>query len=183
MLVMAPAATYAQSEAATTTAAAAAAQDDLRMEAELARLEAEAARLDAINAGTERGEVDGPTLGAQLVKMIIMLTAVCLLAYLLLGRLLPKLMQLNPAVRHSMTAMPPRGLIAVVDRLSLDPKRTVYVIRVGEELFLVGVTEQGMNMLSKLVLEDLPVDDKGASALGGLSRFASLLTQRPEKES
>lgn len=84
---------------------------------------------------------------ASLLRTMLALAAVCGLAYLLLGKLLPKLMKIAPANAT--------GIISVVDRLPLDQRRAVYVIRAGQSYFLVGITDQGMTMLSRLDESDV----------------------------
>ena len=120
---------------------------------------------------------------AHLLNGLILTAFVCLLAYLLLGKLLPKFLQMNPALRRSMTATMPQGLVEVIDRLPLDARRSVYVIKVKNECFLVGTTEQSMTMLSKLDLSESEAnqDDSESKNGSGLSRFAGLLKKQSSK--
>jgi flagellar protein FliO/FliZ len=120
----------------------------------------------------------------QAMQWLVMTAFVCLLAYLLLGKLLPMFLRMNPAMRRSMAATMPQGLVEVMDRLPLDARRSVYVFKVKNECFLVGCTEQSMTMLSKLDLCELEAegDDAGAKNFPGLSRFAGILKKQSSKE-
>ena len=94
----------------------------------------EAAGLDSIEA---------PSFGRAFLEMVLVLGGVCLLAYLVLGKLLPRVLRV-PAPSAS------GRLLSVVDRLAIDPRRSILVIRMGEHHFLVGNAENGMSMLARL---------------------------------
>lgn len=118
--------------------------------------EAKRAQLEAIeswtpNADAAAGEKkeDLPSLGFAFFKMILVLGAVCLLAYLSLGKLLPRLMRVQQPIAG-------RRIMHVVDRLPIDQRRSIMIIKTGEELyFMVGVTEQGITLLSRLDADDV----------------------------
>jgi flagellar biogenesis protein FliO len=119
----------------------------------------------------------------QLIKMVLMLGAVCVLAYLLLGKLLPRAMSLTTTGRRAMLAAPSRGVVEVVDRLALDQRRALLVVRVGQELFLVGLADQGISLLSRLDPESVgALPDPSEEAASFLSRFQGILKQRMDKE-
>lgn len=123
------------------------------------------------------------SLFAKLLQMMFVLGLVCVLAYLVLGKGLPKLMSLSPAARRGMIAAPPRGVVEVVDRLPLDPRRSLVVVRVGKSYFLVGVSEQGMTLLSRLddpILEGLSGEKVESGSF--LGRFQGILNKRMDKE-
>ena len=126
---------------------------------------------------------DGAQLASKLFQVILWTLITCLLAYLILGKLLPKILQLTPAGRRGLTATAPKGLITIIDRLPLDARRSVCVVKVGDEHFLVGVTDQAMTMLSKLDLADLDSleQEKAGEGLPGFSRFTALLKNHSEK--
>jgi flagellar biogenesis protein FliO len=150
----------------------------VRQEAE--RFEAQESRAKR---RSDNDRVDGDFAG-RLLQSFFALGAVVILIYIILGKGLPRLLQLSPTARRGMIAMPSRGLVEVIDRLPLDPRRSVYVIKVGSAYFLVGVADQGMTMLSKLDDADLErVAEIAPNAKPVLERFSSLFAARQrEKE-
>jgi flagellar protein FliO/FliZ len=110
--------------------------------------------------------------------MMLTLGAVCLLAYLSLGKLLPRLMRVQQPIAG-------RNILQVVDRLPIDQRRSIMIIKTGEELYyLVGVTDHGINLLSRLDADD--IDTALATAVTPepprLGRFAQALLGRSQKE-
>lgn len=81
-------------------------------------------------------------LGWSLVRMLVVLGLVVGLAYLTLNVGLRKLLGLPAAGR--------KGLVAVVERVPLDQKRTLYVVKAGDDLLLLGGTDLGVTFLAKL---------------------------------
>ena len=149
-----------------------------------AQFEAELKKLgDEENSASGVTAADGAQLASKLFQIILWTLITCLLAYLILGKLLPKILQLTPAGRRGLTATAPQGLITIIDRLPLDARRSVCVVKVGDEHFLVGVTDQAMTMLSKLDLTELGAleEAKEAAGLPGLSRFTAMLKNHSEK--
>jgi flagellar biosynthetic protein FliO len=63
------------------------------------------------------------------------------------------------------------GLIKVRARVSLEPRRALYVIEVGGRTMLVGSSEGGIQMLAEVEASELPAP---AVASGG---FAALVAQ------
>ena len=124
----------------------------------------------------------GTSLVGDFLKMVVVLAAVCLLAYLLLGKFLPRVLALNPAMRRSMGASPGHGIIKVVDRLPLDTRRTVFLLEVQGAFYLVGTTEHSMNLISEVDPESLaePLAESDAGPI--LDRFSSLLKKKNDKE-
>lgn len=154
---------------------------------------AEQRRLERVRAELEAAGPDSPTntgqqgmpksYVAQLIQTVLMLAATCALAYLLLGKLLPKLLGMTTAGRRAMIATPARGVLSVVDRLPLDPRRALLVVKVGDEHFLIGVAEQSMTLLARL--DDSSFAAADAQPEGGgklLGSFARLLERRMDKE-
>jgi len=119
------------------------------------------------------------TMGAQLLSTMFMMVAICALAYLVLGKLLPKVMGLSVAGRRAMVGTAPTGVLQVVDRLALDPRRALIVVKVGEEHFLIGMTDQAMTRLAKLDDTTLPPPAENKPILGA---FGRLLERRLDKE-
>ena len=75
--------------------------------------------------------------GASLLRMTLALLAVCALAVFVL-RLLRRR---SPAGRSS---------LRVIDRLSLEPRRTLYVVEAAGRYLLVGVGDGPMTVLAEL---------------------------------
>ncbi len=149
--------------------------------AEAVRLQAEAARLERVAAEQDAsgGGAAEPTdsLWPTFIRTVIMLSAVCLLAYLLLGKLMPRLMNIEPPTA-------PRRLLKVVDRLAIDQKRSVMILQLGDDYFLVGAAEQNITLMSKLDAEQIErlVAESGPSN-PGLARLGDLFVRRHAKGS
>ena len=123
-------------------------------------------------------ENDLPSLSYMFFKMVLTLGAVCLLVYLSLGKLLPKLMRVQAPIAS-------RRILQVVDRLPIDQRRSIMIIKSGEELYyLVGVSENGINLLSRIDSDE--IDSALATATvpepPRLGRFAQALLGRSNKE-
>lgn len=156
---------FAQTPAPTSTTAA-----------EALRLKEESDRLEAIAAAAELRpaprEID---FGAQLLRSLLVLAGVCVFAYLVLGKALPRLMRMTSSGRRAMYGVESRGVVEVIDRLPLEPRRVIYVLKVGGSHFLVGSVEQGMSMIARLSDEDVESAKaiaeraaRGAGLAGGL---------------
>ena len=148
--------------------------------AEQARLKAEAAKLERLQAEqeAETGADDAPaSLWPTFLRTVVMLSAVCLLAYLLLGKLMPKLLQIEPPTAS-------RRLLKVVDRLAIDQKRSVMILQLGDEYFLVGAAEQNITLMSKLDAEQLErLLAEPVPTAPGLAKLGELLVRRQAKGS
>ena len=90
----------------------------------------------------------------MLLRMILVLGAVCALAYVVLRWGVKRLVTFDPARG--------RGL-EVVERLGIAPKRSLLVVRTGGEYWLVGSSEAGLEMLGKLDAEAWAEYDPGGS--------------------
>jgi flagellar biogenesis protein FliO len=126
---------------------------------------------------------DGANLVTKLVQIIIATVITCLLAYLILGKFLPKILQMTPGGQRGLNAAASPGLITIIDRLPIDARRSVCVVKVKDEHFLVGMTEQSMTMLSKLDLSEIQAEQLASKTqeVSGLSRFTGLLKKHSEK--
>lgn len=91
------------------------------------------------------------SLGWSLVQTFVVLGLVVALAWLTLNVGLRRLMGLAPAGR--------RGIVSVVERVPLDQKRALYVVRAGGEVLLLGASELSVNVITKLDASvlDVPV--------------------------
>ena len=159
-------------------------EDQRRRREQAAELEAVYERDDF--GGNTRFESDQPGFVGAVAKMVMMLGAVVLLAYLLLGKLLPKLLALSPTARRNLATFAPQGVVEVVDRLPIDPKRAIYVVKVGGGYFLIGVGEQNLSLLARLDPDDLFAGGADAAANKAAGRgsgpFGRLLSKRTQKE-
>ncbi|MDB4929326.1 MAG: hypothetical protein JWM10_1810 [Myxococcaceae bacterium] len=86
-----------------------------------------------------------PSLGAALAQTLIALGAVCALAWWLL----------RWAARRGV-GRSPAGVIEVVDRVALDPRRSLLVVRVGPKVLLLGGSDGSLSLLSELDPATLP---------------------------
>ena len=79
--------------------------------------------------------------GWILLRMIAVLAAVCGLAYVLLKWGVRRLVPIDP--RRS-------GRLEVVERLGMAPKQSLFVIRAGDQYWLVASSESGLELLAEL---------------------------------
>jgi len=77
-------------------------------------------------------------LGRYVVETLVMLTGVAALAVLLLS------------VGRRLGIGRPSGPLELVGRLPLDGRRAVYLVRVGETVYVVGASESGLSKLGEL---------------------------------
>lgn len=79
--------------------------------------------------------------GWMLLRMLLILGAVCALAYALLRWGVKRIVPFDPNKA---------GRLELVERLATGPKRTILVVRAGEEYILVGSSEAGFERLARL---------------------------------
>lgn len=103
-----------------------------------------AAQLTASGSPIDPEPVQGESAGFLLFKTLVVLGVVVAFIYLTLNVGARKLLRLNG---------PGNALVKVIDRVPLDPKKSLYVVHVAGEFMLVGAAEQGMSLLSKLDAE------------------------------
>lgn len=89
-------------------------------------------------------DLDEPdSMAATMFRTLLVLGVVVGLIYLSLNFGLRKLMGIK--------GMPGRsGLVQVVERVPLDPKRTLFVVKAGGEFLLLGGADQNLSLISKL---------------------------------
>jgi flagellar protein FliO/FliZ len=80
-------------------------------------------------------------LGHYVVETLVMLTGVVALVVLLLS------------VGRRFGLGRQSGPLELVGRLPLDARRAVYLVRVGETVYVVGASESGLNKLGELPKE------------------------------
>jgi len=82
-------------------------------------------------------------LGHYVVETLVMLTGVAALAVLLL------------TVGRRLGVGRPSGPLELVGRLPLDGRRAVYLVRVGETVYVVGASESGLTKLGEVEKDGL----------------------------
>ena len=82
--------------------------------------------------------------GWMLVRMFLVLGAICALAWVLLRWCFKRL---------APTQVDQQGSLEVVDRLGVGSGRVILVVRAGEEYLLVGSSEAGLERLGRLDAE------------------------------
>ncbi len=102
-----------------------------------------------------------------LIETFVTLLAVCAIAFVVL----------YGARRFGLGRA--QGPIQLVGQLPLDARRSIYLVRIGEQVLVVGVGEGGMTKLGEMPAADLPA----APPVG--TPFASVLSRvlsKPKKD-
>ena len=107
----------------------------------------------------------------EYLKVIAMLAVVIVFAFIALRFWLPKLTGIRAATT---------GPLNVACRLTLEPRKTLYVVRAGSDYVLLAASDAGVQFLTSL---DANVEwgrppDLPSRATPGQSYFASLLRTR-----
>ena len=89
--------------------------------------------------------------GGYIVQTFVTLLAVCALAYAILFG------------ARKLGLGRPRGPIRLVGQLPLDARRSIYLVKVGEQVLVVGASEAGFTKLGELPAAELPAEE-GATA-------------------
>jgi flagellar protein FliO/FliZ len=76
----------------------------------------------------------------MLLETMLALGVVCGLAYLVFRFALPRLS----------TARSANSMVRVVDRVGLDPRKSLYVVEVAGRWLLIGASEAGVHLVSEL---------------------------------
>ncbi|MGD0676154.1 MAG: flagellar biosynthetic protein FliO [Polyangiaceae bacterium] len=92
-----------------------------------------------------------PSTG-YLVQTLVTLLAVCVIAVVVLW------------VGRRMGLGRASGPIELRGHLPLDPRRTIYLVKVGEHVFVVGVGEGVFTKLGEMPANELPSGDVAPSA-------------------
>lgn len=98
-------------------------------------------------AGSSAATEEPESMGWMLLRTVLVLGAVVASIYLTLNVGLRRLMGLQGATPGRQT------VVSVVERLPLDPKRALFVVKAADEYLLVGGGESGLQLLSKLDTE------------------------------
>lgn len=98
-------------------------------------------------------DANPPSLGAALAQTLVTLAAVCALAW----------WTLRWAARRGV-GRSPAGVVTVLDRVALDPRRTLFVVRVAGKVLLLGGSDGGMSLLAELDPAALPAEGAAKDA-------------------
>lgn len=86
--------------------------------------------------------------GMLLLRTFFFLALVCLLIYFLLRKVLPRIVQL-PGLRNR--------TVKIIERLPLDQKKSLVVVEIQDKAFLLGCSENSINILMELDREKIEV--------------------------
>lgn len=100
-----------------------------------------------------------PSYAGYLVETFVTLVAVCALAFVVLWG------------ARRLGIGRPSGPIELRGTLPLDARRAIYLVKVGEQVFVVGVGEGGFTKLGEIPASDLPaVEAPGGTFADALAR-------------
>ena len=74
-------------------------------------------------------------------KLLLVLCGILVLAYLTIRHLIPRIIGINTSAS---------GPIQVLARFPLEPKKTLYAVRAGADVLLIGSSESGLQLLKQL---------------------------------
>ena len=109
----------------------------------------------------------GTSMLWMFVQTILALGFVCLLAYVVLRVVLPRL--------HSGTAG--RTMVRVIDRTPLDQRRSLFVVEVTGRWLLLGSSEGGLQLISELDAEKAAQEAETMSAAAVSTRARATFNQ------
>jgi len=109
----------------------------------------------------------GTSLLWMFVQTILALGFVCLLAYVILRVVLPRLN----------VASAGKGMVNVIDRTSLDQRRSLYVIEVAGRWLLIASSEGGVQLISELDADKAEQEADAMSAAAVSTRARATLSQ------
>jgi flagellar protein FliO/FliZ len=69
------------------------------------------------------------------------------------------------------------GPIELVGRLPLEARRSIYLVKVGEVVLVIGAGEGGFTKLGEVPADQLPAIEKGIAAAGGGASFGEVLAR------
>ena len=98
---------------------------------------------------------DLPGFGGSVLLSVLSLGLVCLVAFLVLRWLARR-------------TGGPDDVIRVLGRCHLEPRRSVYLIGVGDRCFLSGVGDGPTSLLAEIERASLPPDRAGNAAAGSI---------------
>lgn len=114
------------------------------------------------------------TVGAYIVQTSLTLVGIALLAWLLIG------------VSRRLGVSANAGPVGLVGRLALDAKRSVYLVRVGRRVLVLGGSEAGLTSLAELSDEELDSgtvpEQRTNPTQAGASVFGKLLKEKLKRD-
>ena len=130
------------------------------------------ALLVQVDAGGETPQFDsGASLLWMMVQTIFVLVFICALAYVVL-RVLPR-----RAGGVSLSSM-----IQIVDRVSLDQRKSLYVVKVAGRWLLIGSSEAGVHLVSELAAavaeQEAELAVRERPTWGGVSKAGAAFADR-----
>jgi flagellar protein FliO/FliZ len=112
-------------------------------------------------------------MGALLLRTLLVLGIVVALIYLVLNVGLRRLIGLGAGGASR------GGMVKVLERVPLEPRRSLYVVESAGEFFLIGAAEGGLTFLSKLDAAEVQrLKTERADRPGGLTPFLERLKAR-----
>jgi flagellar biogenesis protein FliO len=115
----------------------------------------------------------------QLVRTSVALIVVCVAAFWLVR---------YAAQRGLLGAQSRAKHLSVIDKIALDAKRSVHLVRVGKRVLVLGASDEGLRSLGELSLDELGLEDDGAPQEDGDRRsatkrsFAEVLRAKSEEK-
>lgn len=100
--------------------------------------------------------------GGYIVQTFVTLLAVCAIAYVILFG------------ARRLGVGRPKGPISLVGQLPLDARRSIYLVKVADQVIVVGASEAGFTKLGELPASSVP-DELGAAP--ATPSFAELLAR------
>jgi flagellar protein FliO/FliZ len=94
-----------------------------------------------------------PDLGAEPYPFLDLLVTLLAFLVIVLGAWLAARWLMRRMYGPGATA---GGRIRIVERVPLEPRRTLYLLEAGEKLLLVGVTDHDIRVLAEFSRDDLP---------------------------
>lgn len=98
----------------------------------------------------------------MLLTTVLLLVVVCVVAFVVV-RLLRRGLEGRPVGE---------GVVTVVARVPLEPRRALYVVRVGGKTLVLGASEGGLGLVTELPDDAVPV---APAEVGAGRRFAELV--------
>lgn len=126
----------------------------------------------ALAQGAEPAEMG---YGWLLFRMVVLLSIVCIFAYIVL----------RWGVRRFVAPDQQVGPMSVVARLPVEPRRSILLIKVGERCLVVGSSEAGMTSLGEIPADELEIEkepDGRRTFADVLHRFRAQPQEVPEDE-
>jgi len=121
--------------------------------------------LALLQTGAENAELPGG-YGIALLQTLLALAAVCILAWVVL----------RWGARRGFGLGASRGRVRVLERVPLDPRRSLYLVKVADRVLLVGAGDGAApKVLAELDPDELPPEPEreGASFAKVLERLAT----------